>query len=738
MSLIRWFRKNNTRLMVAVVFIAIVGFVLAPILRQFSRPARELKKPVAYFGEDGEITSRDLALARRELTILARLNTSVLLKSLQLAEFGILDLQAIFLGELLFSDRRVSPEVSRSIKLMAGRYNYRISDEQINDIYRTAYPKDVYWLLLTNEAQKAGIRVSAENAKKVLAGLIPQLFGGVVYSQVLEAIVSEQGVTEDMILETFAKLQAILHYATAVCSIEEVTDSQIRQSVSVENETMDIEFVTFSASTFAEAEGQPGEEEISAHFDKYKKFFAGSISEDNPYGFGYKLPDRAELEYITIKLEDVKSLVPEPTQDETEEFYRQHRKEFVEQISADPNDPNSLATERVKTYTEVANAISRQLFENKVSLKAAGILQRAETLTEAGFADIESEAASLSSAEFEKIAGDYNVAANQLSQENNIKVYTGHTGLLTAADMQADECLFRLYLQDYGYRLPQIVFAIDELGSSKLGVFDISKPRMCENIGPMKDLGGEITAMFRVVKAEKASEPEDVNQTFSKVSLRFGQAEEEGSEDVYSVRKAVIEDLKKLAAMETTKAKAHEFVKQIVRDGWEESITKFNELYGRPNRDEPNVFELKELEKLRRVSNITLDTMIMQSASNPLAELVINENKKQVFLADTVYSLVPEDANRLDTVPFVLEYKPDMSFYVIKNLTVERVNQAEYDRFKAPQAFREDIVRSQSLAAVHFNPENILTRMKFLSAEQEQEEADVNEPATASGVEGAT
>jgi hypothetical protein len=724
--------------MVAVVFIAIVGFVLAPILRQFGRPARELKKPVAYFGEDGEITSRDLALARRELTILARLNTSALLKNLQLAEFGIPDLQAVFLGELLFSDRRVSPDVSRSIKLMAGRYNYRISDEQIDDIYRTAYPKDIYWLLLTNEAQEAGIRVSTESAKKILASLIPQLFGGAVYSQVLEVIVSEQGVTEDTILETFAKLQAVLHYATAICSSEEVTDSQIRQTVSVENETMDIEFVPFSASTFAEAEEQPGEEEISAHFDKYKKFFAGSISKDNPYGFGYKLADRAELEYITIKLEDVKSMVSEPTQDEAEEFYRQHRDEFVEQISAEANDPNSLATERIKTYTEMANAISRQLYENKISLKAAGILQRAETLTEAGFADIESEAASLSSVEFEKIAGDYNAAAKQLSQENNIKVYTGHTGLLTAADMQADEYISRLYLQDYGYYLTQIVFAIDELGSSKLGVFDISKPRMYENIGPMKDLGGEITAMFRVVKAEKASEPEDINQTFSKVSLRFEQAEEEKSEDVYSVRKTVIEDLKKLAAMETTKAKAHEFVKQIVRDGWDGSITKFNELYGESNIDEPNVFELKELEKLRRVSNITIDTMAMQSAGNPLAELIINESKKQVFLADTLYSLVPEDANRLDAVPFILEYKPDMSFYVIKNLAVRRINQAEYDSFKAPQAFREDIVRFQSLAAVHFNPKNILTRMKFLSAEQEQEEADVNEPATASGVEGAT
>jgi hypothetical protein len=724
--------------MVAVVFIAIIGFVLAPVLRQFSRPARELKKPVAYFGEDGEITSRDLALARRELTILARLNMSAVLKSLQLAEFGIPDLQAVFLGELLFPDRRVSPGVSRSIRMMAGRYNYRINDKQIDDIYKTSYPKEIYWLLLTNEAQQAGIRVSTENAKKLLAGLIPQMFDGAVYSQVLEAIVSEQGVTEDMILETFAKLQAILHYATAVCSSEEVTDSQIRQTVSMENETMDIEFVPFSASTFAEAEEQPSEEEISSHFDKYKKFFAGSISKDNPYGSGYKLPERAELEYITIKLEDVKSLVPEPTQDETEEFYRQHRKEFVEKTATDPNDPNSLEIERIKTYTEMASTISRQLFENKINLKAAGILQRAETLTEAGLAEIENEASSLSNAEFEKIAGDYNATAKQLSQENNIKVYTGHTGLLTAADMQADEYLSKLYLQDYGYYLTQIVFAVDELGSSRLGTFDIPKPRMYENIGPIKDVGGEIAAMFRIVKAEKASEPEEVNETFSKASLRFEQAEEEKSEDVYSVRKTVIEDLKKLAAMETTKAKAYEFVKQIVRDGWDGSIIKFNELYGGPNIDEPNVFKLKESKELKRASNITVDTMVMQSEGNPLAEFIINENKKQNLLVDMLYSLVPEDANCLDTVPFILEYKPDMSFYVIKNLTVKRVNQAEYDRFKAPLAFGEDTVRSQSLAAVHFNPENILTRMKFLSAEQEQEEADVNEPVTASGVEGAT
>jgi len=47
---------------------------------------------------------------------------------------------------------------------------------------------------------------------------------------------------------------------------------------------------------------------------------------------------------------------------------------------------------------------------------------------------------------------------------------------------------------------------------------------------------------------------------------------------------------------------------------------------------------------------------------------------------------------------------------------------------KANRLFREDYVQSQSLAVIHFNPENILKRMNFKPARSEEETADPNEP----------
>jgi hypothetical protein len=57
-----------------------------------------------------------------------------------------------------------------------------------------------------------------------------------------------------------------------------------------------------------------------------------------------------------------------------------------------------------------------------------------------------------------------------------------------------------------------------------------------------------------------------------------------------------------------------------------------------------------------------------------------------------------------------------MSFYCIKNISVKRVTLQEYEKTKAMQIQREDYTQSESLAAVYFNPENILKRMNFRPA----------------------
>jgi len=70
-----------------------------------------------------------------------------------------------------------------------------------------------------------------------------------------------------------------------------------------------------------------------------------------------------------------------------------------------------------------------------------------------------------------------------------------------------------------------------------------------------------------------------------------------------------------------------------------------------------------------------------------------------------------------------------MSYYVIKNISVKHLWKEEYEKIKAMRLFREDYIQSQNMAVVHFNPENILKRMKFRAVEADQAPAQANTPA---------
>jgi hypothetical protein len=659
------------------------------------------------------------------------------------------DLIGILLSELLFAEQRSSPALVNHIRQTIRTNKYRISDKQINDIYRRSVPSSLCWLLLKNEAQLAGIRVQNEDVGKLLGQAIPQLFNGQTYSQRIGAMINQQRIPEQQILTIFGELLAVLQYAYVICSSEDVTIAQIMHTAGWENETIDVEFVKFDSTEFAKTQNPSSEEKIAEQFNKYRKFFAGAASEENPYGFGYKLPDRVQLEYMVVKLDDVAPLTTPPTYQEAEEYYQRHREQlFTEQIPSDPNDPNSPMTTRIKSYAEVAAAISDQLRKDKIRSNTQSILQEAKTLTEANFEDkTDVELQNLTFEQRKQIAGDYETAAKRLSEKHKIKVYAGRTGLLSPIDMQADVRLATLHLRGYGYnpvRLARIVFAINELGISELGPFDASKPAMYENIGPLTDMYEQIMALIRVIKAEKASEPETINQTFSTSTLKFEQDEGQLSESVYSVKEKVAEDLRRLAAMDIAKSKAEEFVNLAAKDGWQSTLDKFNELYGQQttqDHNDPNIskapnaeqkdsepFKVQNLPNLRRISRETLETLAVQSMGDPMAQFLLYEREKRRLFVDQLNSLVPQDSNTVDTAPLIMEFKPDMSYYCLKNISVRRLGQQEYEKLKAMRLYREDYTQAQSLAAVHFNPENILKRMKFRPVEQGEKPKDANAP----------
>ncbi|MBN2314067.1 MAG: hypothetical protein JXM79_09065, partial [Sedimentisphaerales bacterium] len=640
---------------------------------------------------------------------------------------------------LLFSaERGGSSELINRVRQTIRQNLYPISEKQINDLYRRSMPPHVYWCCLKEEARRAGIGIRNSEVGAILGSAIPQLFGGATYSQYIGNMITKQRIPEDQILSTVGQLLNVLQYSQIICSNQAVTAKQILTAASTESESLDVNYVEFDAGVFVDPNGpEPSETELAKHFDKYKTFFPNEITDENPYGFGYKLPDRVSLEYIAVKLDDVRSIVAAPTQDEIGDYYTRNKEQlFTEQVPSDPNEPDSPTVDRVKSYAEVSSSISKQLLTDKTNSKADGILQEARSITEAKLQEARIDASSATPEQLKGTAGNYKDVAQKLSEKYKIKIHAGQTGLLNALDIQMDQHLGSISLRGYGQNpvgLVKVVFAVDELGASELGPFDVSKPKIYENIGPLKNPYGfgNIMALVRIVEVHKAAPPESYDATFSTRSLQLDPNEPEAEEDIYSVKEKVVDDVKRLNAMEATRTKAEEFMNLIEMNDWDKAVNVFEKLYGRvegKDENDPNTFRVQNETGLRRIPLDILETLTIQNEGQPAMAIRLNDIKNNKLYVDTFYSLVPPDSNTVEELPVMMEYKPDLKVLVIKDISVKRIWKEQYEQVKTESIFRQTNALSQGLAVVHFSPANILKRMNFKLVETKEETPDANEP----------
>jgi hypothetical protein len=751
-----WFRRNNTKLMAFVVIVLMLVFVLEPAMNYLSWRRAGGYKVVGRYGDNQKITSKDLTWAQQQLELLRLLGANIFLRPQDPRLATSQDLQTVLLGELLLAERATGVESIGRIKQIVGRGNYGITDKQINDIYSKSYPPNMYWLLLAKEAHLAGVRIPVEAAKAQLEAIIPRLAKGATYEQLVGSIVERHSVSEEQVLATFADLMAVIEYGRMMCSMQNMTAQQVLHEAAWQQETIDAEYVLFDSSTFAGQARRPSEEKIVEHFEKYKGTFAGDISEDNPYGFGYKLPERVALEYIAVRLDDIASTVTRPTQQETEEYYQQHLSVFTQGVPSDPNDPNSPMKAQTRSYAEVAALISKGLYQQRVDSKAEQILLEAKSITEANLAGIDSEQSKLTDEQIKKLAIDYEKTAAQLSEKHKLKVHAGKTGLLSASDIQGDAQLGILYLGSAGFTnagLVRAVFAVEQLKTSELGPLDVRPPRLYENIGPLKDAleptegyGGKNMMLVRVIAAEKAAEPKSVDEKLDRRTVRFDQKPAAG-EDTNSVRELVIEDLKRFAAMDKTNEKANQFVQVAAKDGWDAAVDKFNELYGSAARktdanavsNDKKTFALQTRTGLRRIPDTRLATLETRHKGNPMAKGILDRTRAEGMLVDKLCAVLPNDANTLASSGAIVEFKPTMSYYCLKSLTIHQLYQEQFDKAKAMVTINDDFVGSQAFAAVHYNPENILKRMNFSIIKEPQDATRpgaANEPNAPSGPVG--
>ena len=749
MSLVKWFRKNNSKLMAVVVIVLMVGFIGGSSLTYLLRGRGDINGTIAYYGDNLKIKQVNLMNAKKELDILETLQAGTILKALQDPIQQTPNLHALLLGELLFSGQRPSQQIVAYLQQALGQYQYRISKKQINDLYKLTAQNYIYWFLLDQEAQNAGFKMPNDTIRAMLTEALPQLTGE-YYPQFINKMMSRNGVSENEILGVFGKLLAVLQYSQAACSGQDLTIKQLKSFASTQLESINTEFVRVNAEKFISKIENPNEQQISDQFDMYKKYFPSEITEDNPYGFGYKLPERVQLEYMAVKLDDIEEIIKEPTFDEQGQFYNNNKANMFSEQVPNPADPNAGKIARIKPFSEVADQILDYLTQEKVKQKAEVILQEARSLADGKLEDYNDiEIDQLGLEKRKELAGDYKDIAEKLSKQYKVKIYQGITGELSAEDMQSDELLSRLYMDGYinQLNLARVVFGIEEFDMNILGIYETIKPKLYLSLVPVKDKTSskQIMAVVRIVKAIDSSVPENYDLTYSKTPFILDPDQKDEKENAFSIKENIIKDIKRLTAMETAKTKANEFLELVSTQDdqmWENIIDKFNEIYEQEYASDSNnpdellaedsnepAYELEDHYTLNKLSKDMFLT-ILQNQDNPASEGIKNLLNKETQFLDILFSIAPNDIDAPEFKPEVIEFKPDLSYYIVKDISFFPVWKETYEARKPEFAYKKDLSQSQSLAIDQFNPANILKRMNFRYAEEKEgiTSTEPNEP----------
>ena len=164
MNLVKWIRRNMTKLMAVFVILIMVAFIMPGLLQKLSRPDFRRNPVMANYASGGQITSKDIATASEELSILRGLYTDQFLLRQN-------DFKSILLGQLLFPEFAQAAAVSDNLKMTTMRNRLNISPARIDEFFAQARGRsEIFWLLLKAEAKSFCCGVSIESTGRILQG----------------------------------------------------------------------------------------------------------------------------------------------------------------------------------------------------------------------------------------------------------------------------------------------------------------------------------------------------------------------------------------------------------------------------------------------------------------------------------------------------------------------------------------------------------------------------------------
>ena len=721
MHISKWMRKNSKKIMVFVVIFSMVSFVIGYTGLQIFFSLLGSDNPVRATLADGQkIRARDFTAAQTELRLLRMVGGDMILLSQ-----GQQGLIGPLLAHLLFPDSQAVAQAQLPIglKQAAQRGQIPVSPDVVEEFFNEQAPSELVWILLKTEARNAGSIISDDMARNILQNIIPQLAKGIDANRYVQSVISQTGLTEGQIVRTFAELLGVMFYANNVINTQDVTLNQINTMMGRNYEKFNADFVKIPAEWFIDPNSPVDSDEMKAQFEAFKTVLPGSFSEENPYGFGYKLPKRVQLEFMTVLLDDVKTKITPPTNEQLEEYYTRHIEQFRYQEPADPNDPEGEQITKTRSYAESLPQIRNMIEQERIRNLANQIFNDAKAIIEKDFATLNLEQANLE--DLQKAAGDYLKTAQDLSQRYNIPIQTGKTGLLSPVDFARDSILQTFRLQFGQRRLPlsEVVFNVRLDPAEPHRIIGVPMVRPWENIGPMAGMTYDFEAgktyqlmtMVRVIDVRPQEIPESMDITYDATGMIVLESQREEKTKTFSLAEQIAADIRLAGAMKKAQAVAETLTALIEQHGWDEAIALFNENhkaeYGTPD------ISLQTVTGQTRMAQNEIEQIILYMAANPGSGEFIKDRLRTNVLNEQLHSLLENGQDSTGTIIKPLVVPQTRAAYVVKEVSRLPATEQDYLDNKAMTALQLDMESTAEPALIHWNVKNLMKRLGYQQVE---------------------
>jgi len=262
---------------------------------------------------------------------------------------------------------------------------------------------DLAYATLIQEADASGLTVSDSEADRFFEAR--ELTGNQYLALLSQLRERFSGITDQRVRNAVKRWLKVTKMFVNEAVAPPASQAELRRLYRDLNEMLNLSVVRLDANDFLDQAQEPQPSRIVEQFNAFRETLAGFPDEDNPFGFGYKYPDRVQLQYLFIDRTAVERVV-EPTDKQVMDYYIAHLDQFTKQLPADAEESGATTADGAAsepasdtttsapasgpafrtvqmTFTEAREQVFQTLKNDMVQIAMRNLTDRAERLAEA-------------------------------------------------------------------------------------------------------------------------------------------------------------------------------------------------------------------------------------------------------------------------------------------------------------------------------------------------------------------